>query len=244
MINHFSDFKSRAQNLSLLVKKSKLVTFCSAEWPTFDVGWPQEGTFNPQIIQAVKERVLTPSPAGHPDQTPYILVWQDLVRNPPEWLKPFVLAPPKPPRPSSPTPTSPSPQVLVMKASKEKEQKKDENRPKPVFQESSLYPNLIDLETELFPPPYADPHPPLLPQVSSGEARRRTEPSAHPREGGPAQGTRGKTREMANIAEEDPEVPSSTVHAFLVRAGPAREGGEWTYQYWPFSTSDLYNWKT
>ena len=49
---------------------------------------------------------------------------------------------------------------------------------------------------------------------------------------------------MANVAEEDPEVPSSTVHAFPVRAGPAREGGEWTYQYWPFSTSDLYNWKT
>ena len=127
MINHFSDFKSRAQNLSLLVKKSKLVTFCSVEWPTFDVGWPQEGTFNPQIIQAVKERVLSPSPAGHPDQTPYILVWQDLVRNPPEWLKPFVLAPPKPPRPSSPILTSPSPQVLVMKASEEKEGKKDKN---------------------------------------------------------------------------------------------------------------------
>ncbi|XP_060266727.1 cytidine deaminase isoform X1 [Ovis aries] len=123
--------ESRAQNLSLLVKKSKLVTFCSAEWPTFDVGWPQEGTFNPQIIQAVKERVLTPSPAGHPDQTPYILVWQDLVRNPREWLKPFVLAPskppkPPPPRPSSPTPTSLNPQVLVMKASEEKEEKQDE----------------------------------------------------------------------------------------------------------------------
>ena len=131
-----------------------------------------------------------------------------------------------------------------MKASKEKEEKKDENRPKPVFQESSLYPNLIDLETELFPPPYADPHPPLLSQVSSGEVRRRTEPSAHPREGGPAQGTRGRTREMASIVEEHPEVPFSTVHAFPVQAGPAREGGERTYQYWPFSTSDLYNWKT
>ena len=129
MTDHFPDFKSRAQNLSLLVKKSKLVTFCSAECPTFDVRWPQEGTFNPQIIQAVKERVLTPSPAGHPDQTPYILVWQDLVRNPQEWLKPFVLAPsksPKPPRPSSLTPTSLNPQVLVMKASEEKEEKQDE----------------------------------------------------------------------------------------------------------------------
>ena len=49
---------------------------------------------------------------------------------------------------------------------------------------------------------------------------------------------------MAGVAEEDPEVPSSTIHAFPVRAGPAREGGERTYQYWPFSTSDLYNWKT
>lgn len=93
----------------------------------------------------------------------------------------------------------------------------------------------------MFPPPYADPHLPLLSQVSSGEARRRTKPSAHPREGGPAQGTQGKTREMANVAEEDPEVTSSTVHAFPVLAGPAREGGEQTYQYWPFSTSDLYN---
>ena len=130
MTDHFSDFKSRAQNLSLLVKRSRLVTFCSAEWPTFDVGWPREGTFNPQIIQAVKERVLTPGPAGHPDQTPYILAWQDLVKNPPGWLKPFVLTPPrppKPPRPSSPILTSPSPQVLVMKASEEKEGKKDKN---------------------------------------------------------------------------------------------------------------------
>ena len=50
---------------------------------------------------------------------------------------------------------------------------------------------------------------------------------------------------MASAAEEEgPEIPSSTVQAFPVWAGPAREGREWTYQYWPFSTSDLYNWKT
>ena len=50
---------------------------------------------------------------------------------------------------------------------------------------------------------------------------------------------------MASVAEEeDPEVPSSTVHAFPVWAGPAREGGERTYQYWPFSTNDVYDWKT
>ena len=41
-----------------------------------------------------------------------------------------------------------------------------------------------------------------------------------------------------------PEAPSSTVQAFPVQAGPARADRERTYQYWPFSTSDLYNWKT
>ncbi|KAG5205666.1 hypothetical protein JEQ12_018916 [Ovis aries] len=55
-----------------------------------------------------------------------------------------------------------------MKASGKTKENQDEKRPKPVFQESSsLYPNLIDLETELSPPPYADPNPPLLPQFHS-----------------------------------------------------------------------------
>ena len=64
-----------------------------------------------------------------------------------------------------------------------------------------------------------------------------------PRLGNSEKGKKKKRKEkkMAGVAEEDPEVPSSTIHAFPVRAGPAREGGEWTYQYWPFSTSDLYN---
>ena len=104
---------------------------------------------------------------------------------------------------------------------------------KPVFQESSLYPNLLDLETELSPPRYADPLlPPQVPQVSSGGIQRDTEPSAPAREGGPAQGTREKTRGITNMAEENKlEAPSSTVQAFPVRAGPARAEGERTYQY-------------
>ena len=44
MTDHFPDFKSKAQNLSLLVKKSKLKTLCSSEWLTFQVGWLLEGT--------------------------------------------------------------------------------------------------------------------------------------------------------------------------------------------------------
>lgn len=128
--------------------------------------------------------MLAPDPYGHPDQTPYILVWQDLVESPPAWLKPF----------TSPSPTSLGPQVLVMEASREEEHKDHHSWAKPVFQESSLYPNLIDLETDLSPPHYVHlPLPPQVPQISSRGARRDTEPSAPTQEGGPAQGTRGRT---------------------------------------------------
>ena len=56
MTDHFSDVRARAHNLSLLVKNSKFITFFSAEWPAFQVGWPLEGTFQPSIIQAVKKK--------------------------------------------------------------------------------------------------------------------------------------------------------------------------------------------
>ena len=42
----------------------------------------------------------------------------------------------------------------------------------------------------------------------------------------------------------DPELPSSTVQALPIRVGPVNLDKEQTYHYWPFSTSDLYNWKT
>ena len=153
------------------------------------------------------------------------------MENPPAWLKPFI----------PPPPTSSIPQVFVVEASKGEEHKDRDGRAKPVFQESSLYPNLIDLETDLYPPPYV--HPPLpsqVPQISSEGARRDTELSAPTQEGGPAQGTRGRTRGVLSLADDgDPEAPTSTVRAFPIWAGPARPDGERTYPYWPFSTSDL-----
>ena len=144
MTDHFSDVRARAHNLSLPVKKSKLITFCLAEWPEFQVGWPPEGTFQLSIIQAVKEKIMAPDPRGHPDQVLYVMVWQDLVENPPKWLKPLVHK----------LPSSSNSQVLVMEALPEETKKKE--GPKPILQESS-YPNLIDLETEIRPPPYAAP---------------------------------------------------------------------------------------
>ena len=64
-------------------------------------------------------------------------------------------------------------------------------------------------------------------------------------EGGPALGARGRTRgDRGGQDPGDPELPSSTVQALPVRVGPVNPDREQTYQYWPFSTSDLYNWKT
>ena len=169
MTDHFSDFKSKAQNLSMLVKKSKLRTLCSSKWPTFQVGWPPEGTFGLPVICAVKDRIMAPDPRGHPDQAPYILVWENLVEDPPVWLKPFIDNPP----------SASVPQVLVMETSKEENREAQESRKKPILQESSLYPSLIDLDTEISPPPYIPP--PLLPQVPqvwSGEQRGNSEPSS------------------------------------------------------------------
>jgi hypothetical protein len=54
------------------------------------VGWLRDGTLNLPIIYAVK-RIVFQNPGGHPDQVPYILVWQDLVQNPPPWVKPWTM---------------------------------------------------------------------------------------------------------------------------------------------------------
>lgn len=89
MIDHFSDFRTKAHNLSMEVKKNKLITLCSAEWLIFSVDWPQEGTFDLQTIQALKHWVLSPGLNRHPDQSPYILVWHSMVKDPPKWPETF-----------------------------------------------------------------------------------------------------------------------------------------------------------
>ena len=61
---------------------------------------------------------------------------------------------------------------------------RESQKKKPILQESSLYPSLIDLDTEISPPPYMKPPLPLqVPQGSSVEQRRDPEPSAPPWEG-------------------------------------------------------------
>ena len=48
--DHFKEVKMCSHDLSVEIKKDKLITFCSAEWPTFHEGWPPEGTFDLEIM--------------------------------------------------------------------------------------------------------------------------------------------------------------------------------------------------
>lgn len=41
VLAHFKEVRPRAHNLSVGLRKGKMITFCSSEWPTFDVGWPR-----------------------------------------------------------------------------------------------------------------------------------------------------------------------------------------------------------
>ena len=65
-----------------------MVIFCSAEWSSFNVGWPPEGTFDVSTVRRVWEIIFRPQ-SGHPDQVPYILVWEDLIVSPTPWIQPF-----------------------------------------------------------------------------------------------------------------------------------------------------------
>ena len=56
------------------------------------MGWPPEGTFDLTIIFEVKAVVFQDEPGSHLDQQPYITVWQDLIQNPPPWVKLWILS--------------------------------------------------------------------------------------------------------------------------------------------------------
>ena len=94
-----------------------------------------------------------------------------------------------------------------------------------------LYPILQGgTEELLFPPPYQPPEPPPAPVIPS--LRDETQG------GGPAQNTRHR-RVMPQEGPAD-----STVALCLRVAGPPDEEGNQPHQYRPFSTSDLYNWRS
>lgn len=81
-----------ANNNSLTVKKCKWVTFCSAQWPAFNVGWPAGGTFDPETMDRVEQIVYRPC-VSYPDQIPYTVTWKrfiDRVGEPHPCVKVFL----------------------------------------------------------------------------------------------------------------------------------------------------------
>ena len=56
--DNFKEVKMRAHDLSVEIKRNKLITFCSAEWLTFHVGWPSEGTFDLGTVHRVRDIIF------------------------------------------------------------------------------------------------------------------------------------------------------------------------------------------
>lgn len=118
-LEHWKDVKGRASNLSVEIRRKKWQTLCGSEWPAFNVGWPQEGSFNIDCILQIKERVFDTGLHGHPNEVPYIITWESLAQDPPSWVAPFVAEKPK--IPSADTPTAPpaqSPLYPILKKEK------------------------------------------------------------------------------------------------------------------------------
>lgn len=88
---------------------------------------------------------------------------------------------------------------------------------------------------------------PIPPQDPGQEAAEEREAAAAGNEeertgsGGPARRTRGRVQRAAYPSQ--PEAPDSTIALPLRETGPPDNAGNTWLQYWPFSTSDLYNWK-
>jgi hypothetical protein len=83
LLSHFSEIHAKGHNYGVEIKEGKFDTLCSVEWPTFNVGWPPQGTFSLDTIKKIRDVINKPGLHGHPDQYPYILMWQTLVEDPP-----------------------------------------------------------------------------------------------------------------------------------------------------------------
>ncbi|XP_049643353.1 ATP-binding cassette sub-family C member 11 [Suncus etruscus] len=95
------------------------------------------------LVRRVRDIVYRPGPHGHPDQEPYILMWEDLCTSPPDW--PLL-----------------EPTILPMKEKRESESQPKEERAVPC-----IYPDTTDLL--LFEPPPYNPSA-RTPSAPEGEA--------------------------------------------------------------------------
>ncbi|XP_059580932.1 uncharacterized protein LOC109282416 [Alligator mississippiensis] len=76
MLRNFSKYKGE---YGVKMTKDDLIKFCQLEWPTFGVGWPETGSFDVKVANAVL-KVVTGD--GHWDQYPYIDFWVTAIMTP------------------------------------------------------------------------------------------------------------------------------------------------------------------
>jgi hypothetical protein len=74
LLSHFSETCTKGHNYGMEIKKGKFDALCSVEWPTFNVGWPPQGTFSLDTIKKVYNVINKPGLHGHPNQYPFILM--------------------------------------------------------------------------------------------------------------------------------------------------------------------------
>lgn len=72
------------------IRKKCWQAFCSSEWPTFEVGWPRDGTFNLDTILQVKEKNLSNLPSWPPRPGSLHHYLGEFIQRPSPWVKPFV----------------------------------------------------------------------------------------------------------------------------------------------------------
>ncbi|CAD7694123.1 unnamed protein product [Nyctereutes procyonoides] len=191
---------------------------------------------NIDIILQVKTLVFQPGPNGHLDQVPYIIVWEDLAKNPPPWIKCFIPSqgglgprPSLPPYHTPPIPCPSSPSTLC--PLKFPESKPKEPPVLPGDQDSLL---LLDS----CPSPYAQPPTPRSEAPTSPSAPAAPSPDSTGAEGQPL-----ASPPLASRLRFRRERRGESEDVWTSQAFPLRSvGGQ--MQYWPFSASDLYNWKT
>ena len=236
--DHWTDVRARGQNLSVIVKKKPWQSYCTLEWPTFGVGWPPEGTFHLPTIRAVKAIVFQEGSGSYPDQQPYITVWEDLARFPPAWVRPFL------------PPLRPGTKVLTVRENAEKEKLKpfpegasEKSTPSQPAAVSKIYPEIEEPPEwpNSLPPPFRPPRQPVPHPTAADQPSAPAAPPLVPGsgEGGPSAGTRSRLGVL-------PEGPADSTVALPLRAvgaPPTSQNDLQLLQYWPFSSSDLYNWK-
>ncbi|XP_045386557.1 uncharacterized protein LOC123629763 [Lemur catta] len=211
-IKNFTDFQQRARPYGFTVNSFDLQKFCEQEWPAFGVGWPPEGSYQRSLAARV-QTVVYGNP-GHPDQIPYIQIWNDILADNPRWLRRCKKA------------DSPPKAVMVSKVAGGPGEGQAGRKLYPVLPGQGEDPLLEG------PPPYVTTH-----SRESGQSEIGVQ--SPPDLASPSH-TRSGSQYQPPPGGHIPEVPILPLRQAPMNPGIDHPP---FMIYVPFSTSDLYNWK-